>query len=96
MGGAAPRRLETADVALMRTHAYAAFAIGLSRASRAIIRQNRAIALGVIRALTGHFCIRPGKLTWRWLHTRAAPSGRDEFAGLLRYNQGNLPRSGNR
>jgi hypothetical protein len=30
------------------------------------------------------------------LHTRAAPSGRDEFAGLLRYNQGNLPRSGNR
>ncbi|MCC6167582.1 MAG: cadmium-translocating P-type ATPase [Caldilineaceae bacterium] len=50
MGGAGTAvALETADVALMADDlSRLPFAVGLSRASRAIIRQNMAIALGVI------------------------------------------------
>jgi Cd2+/Zn2+-exporting ATPase len=50
MGGAGTAvALETADVALMADDlSKLPFAVGLSRASRAIIRQNFAIALGVI------------------------------------------------
>jgi Cd2+/Zn2+-exporting ATPase len=53
MGGAGTAvALETADVALMADDiARLPFAVGLSRASRAIIRQNLAIALGVIGLL---------------------------------------------
>jgi len=53
MGGAGTAvALETADVALMADDLdKLPFAVGLSRASRAIIRQNMAIALGVIGLL---------------------------------------------
>jgi Cd2+/Zn2+-exporting ATPase len=53
MGGAGTAvALETADVALMADDlGQLPFAVGLSRASRAIIRQNLAIALGVIGLL---------------------------------------------
>ncbi len=53
MGGAGTGvALETADVALMADDlGKLPFAVGLSRASRAIIRQNLAIALGVILLL---------------------------------------------
>jgi Cd2+/Zn2+-exporting ATPase len=53
MGGAGTAvALETADVALMGDDlSKLPFAVGLSRASRAIIRQNLAIALGVIGLL---------------------------------------------
>ncbi|MEI2689256.1 MAG: HAD-IC family P-type ATPase [Anaerolineae bacterium] len=53
MGGAGTAvALETADVALMADDlGKLPFAVGLSRASRAIIRQNLAIALGVIALL---------------------------------------------
>jgi len=53
MGGAGTAvALETADVALMADDlSKLPFAVGLSRASRAIIRQNLAIALGVIMLL---------------------------------------------
>jgi Cd2+/Zn2+-exporting ATPase len=53
MGGAGTAvALETADVALMADDlSRLPFAVGLSRASRAIIRQNVAIALGVILLL---------------------------------------------
>jgi Cd2+/Zn2+-exporting ATPase len=53
MGGAGTAvALETADVALMADDlSKLPFAVGLSRASRAIIRQNLAIALGVILLL---------------------------------------------
>lgn len=53
MGGAGTAvALETADVALMADDlGKLPFAVGLSRASRAIIRQNLAIALGVIGLL---------------------------------------------
>ena len=53
MGGAGTAvALETADVALMADDlAKLPFAVGLSRASRAIIQQNLAIALGVIALL---------------------------------------------
>ena len=44
--------LETADVALMSDDlSKLPFAIGLSRATRAIIRQNLAVSLGVIALL---------------------------------------------
>ena len=53
MGGAGTAvALETADVALMADDlGRLPFAVGLGRASRAIIRQNLAIALGVIALL---------------------------------------------
>ena len=53
MGGAGTAvALETADVALMADDlGKLPFAVGLSRASRAIIRQNLVIALGVIALL---------------------------------------------
>jgi Cd2+/Zn2+-exporting ATPase len=53
MGGAGTATaLETADVALMADDLQQLpFAVGLSRASRAIIRQNLAISLGVIGLL---------------------------------------------
>jgi len=53
MGGAGTAvALETADVALMSDDlGKLSFAVGLSRASRAIIRQNLAISLGVIALL---------------------------------------------
>jgi Cd2+/Zn2+-exporting ATPase len=53
MGGAATDvALETADIALMGNNlSKLPFAIGLGRASRAIILQNQAIALGVIALL---------------------------------------------
>jgi Cd2+/Zn2+-exporting ATPase len=53
MGGAGTAvALETADVALMGDDlSRLPFAVGLSRASRAIIKQNVAIALGVIALL---------------------------------------------
>ncbi len=53
MGGAGTAvALETADVALMADDlSRLPFAIGLSRASRAVIRQNLAISLGVIGVL---------------------------------------------
>ena len=53
MGGAGTAvALETADVALMADDlGQLPFAVGLSRASRSIIRQNLAIALGVIALL---------------------------------------------
>lgn len=53
MGGAGTAvALETADVALMADDLHKLpFAVGLSRASRAIIRQNLAISLGVIALL---------------------------------------------
>jgi Cd2+/Zn2+-exporting ATPase len=53
MGGAGTAvALETADVALMADDlGRLPFAVGLGRASRAIIRQNLAIALGVIGLL---------------------------------------------
>ena len=53
MGGAGTAvALETADVALMGDDlGKLAFAVGLSRASRRIIQQNLAIALGVIALL---------------------------------------------
>jgi Cd2+/Zn2+-exporting ATPase len=53
MGGAGTAvALETADVALMADDiARLPFAVGLSRASRAIIRQNLAVSLGVIGLL---------------------------------------------
>lgn len=53
MGGAGTAvALETADVALMADDlSKLPFAVGLSRASRAIIRQNLALALGVIALL---------------------------------------------
>jgi Cd2+/Zn2+-exporting ATPase len=53
MGGAGTAvALETADVALMADDlGKLPFAVGLSRASRAVIRQNLAIALGVIALL---------------------------------------------
>ncbi len=53
MGGAGTAvALETADVALMADDiARLPFAVGLSRAGRAIIRQNLAISLGVIGLL---------------------------------------------
>lgn len=53
MGGAGTAvALETADVALMADDlSRLPFAVGLSRASRAIIRQNLAIALGIIGLL---------------------------------------------
>jgi Cd2+/Zn2+-exporting ATPase len=53
MGGAGTAvALETADVALMADDlSRLPFAVGLSRASRAIIRQNLAISLGVIGLL---------------------------------------------
>jgi len=53
MGGAATDvALETADVALMGDDlSKLPFAIGLGRATRAIIRQNLIISLGVIAAL---------------------------------------------
>jgi Zn2+/Cd2+-exporting ATPase len=55
MGGAGTAvALETADVALMADDlGKLPFAVGLSRASRAIIRQNLAISLGVIALLIG-------------------------------------------
>lgn len=53
MGGAGTAvALETADVALMADDlSKLPFAVGLSRASRAIIRQNLAISMGVIGLL---------------------------------------------
>jgi Cd2+/Zn2+-exporting ATPase len=53
MGGAGTAvALETADVALMADDlGKLPFAVGLSRASRAVIRQNLVIALGVIALL---------------------------------------------
>jgi Cd2+/Zn2+-exporting ATPase len=53
MGGAGTAvALETADVALMADDlGQLPFAVGLSRASRAVIRQNLAVALGVILLL---------------------------------------------
>ncbi len=53
MGGAGTAvALETADVALMADDlSKLPFAVGLSRASRRIIRQNLALALGVIGLL---------------------------------------------
>jgi Cd2+/Zn2+-exporting ATPase len=53
MGGAGTAvALETADVALMADDlSHLPFAVGLGRASRAIIRQNLAIALGIIGLL---------------------------------------------
>jgi Cd2+/Zn2+-exporting ATPase len=53
MGGAGTAvALETADVALMADDlSKLPFAVGLSRASRAIIKQNLAISLGVIALL---------------------------------------------
>jgi Cd2+/Zn2+-exporting ATPase len=53
MGGAGTAvALETADVALMADDlGKLPFAVGLSRASRAIIKQNLAISLGVIGLL---------------------------------------------
>ena len=53
MGGAGTAvALETADVALMADDiGRLPFAVGLSRASRAIIQQNLAISLGVIALL---------------------------------------------
>jgi Cd2+/Zn2+-exporting ATPase len=53
MGGAGTAiALETADVALMADDlGQLPFAVGLSRASRSIIRQNLAIALGIIGLL---------------------------------------------
>jgi Zn2+/Cd2+-exporting ATPase len=53
MGGAGTAvALETSDVALMADDlSRLPFAVGLSRASRAIIRQNLAIALGIIGLL---------------------------------------------
>ena len=53
MGGAGTAvALETADVALMADDlGKLPFAVGLSRASRAIIRQNLGISLGVIGLL---------------------------------------------
>jgi Cd2+/Zn2+-exporting ATPase len=53
MGGAGTAvALETADVALMADDlGRLPFAVGLSRASRAVIRQNLAISLGVIALL---------------------------------------------
>ncbi len=53
MGGAGTAvALETADVALMGDDLRKLpFAVGLSRASRAIIRQNLGVALGVIALL---------------------------------------------
>ena len=53
MGGAGPAvALETADVALMADDlGKLPFAVGLSRASRSIIKQNLAISLGVIALL---------------------------------------------
>ena len=53
MGGAGTAvALETADVALMADDlSKLPFAVGLSRASRSIIRQNLAISLGVIGLL---------------------------------------------
>jgi Cd2+/Zn2+-exporting ATPase len=53
MGGAGTAMaLETADVALMADDlGQLPFAVGLSRASRAIIRQNLVIALGIIGLL---------------------------------------------
>ena len=55
MGGAGTAvALETADVALMADDlSKLPFAVGLSRASRAIIKQNLAIAMGVIAMLIG-------------------------------------------
>jgi Cd2+/Zn2+-exporting ATPase len=53
MGGAGTAvALETADVALMSDDlSKLPFAVGLSRASRSIIRQNLAISMGVIAML---------------------------------------------
>lgn len=53
MGGAGSAvALKTADVALMGDDlSKLPFAVGLSRASRAIIRQNLAVSLGVIGLL---------------------------------------------
>ena len=53
MGGAGTAvALETADVALMADDlSKLPFAVGLSRASRAIIQQNLAISLGIIGIL---------------------------------------------
>ncbi len=66
MGGAGTAvALETADVALMADDlGKLPFAVGLSRASRAIVLQNLAIALGVIALLIVTSVIGVGKLSW--------------------------------
>lgn len=66
MGGAGTAvALETADVALMADDmSKLPFAVGLSRASRAIIQQNLVIALGVIGVLILTSCLGLVQLTW--------------------------------
>jgi Zn2+/Cd2+-exporting ATPase len=66
MGGAGTAvALETADVALMADDlGKLPFAVGLSRASRAIIRQNLAISLGVIGLLIVSSVIGAVGLSW--------------------------------
>ncbi len=66
MGGAGTAvALETADVALMADDlSQLPFAVGLSRASQAIIRQNLAIALGMIALLIVTSVIGIGQLSW--------------------------------
>ncbi len=66
MGGAGTAvALETADVALMADDlGKLPFAVGLSRASRAIIRQNLAIALGVIALLIVTSVLGLVQLSW--------------------------------
>lgn len=62
MGGAGTAAaLETADVALMADDlGKLPFAVGLSRASRMIIKQNLVISLGVIGSIDSHFGLRIG------------------------------------
>jgi Zn2+/Cd2+-exporting ATPase len=66
MGGAGTAvALETADVALMGDNLHKLpFAVGLSRASRAIIRQNLAVSLGVIALLLATSVIGLVQLSW--------------------------------
>ena len=66
MGGAGTAvALETADVALMADDlGKLPFAVGLSRASRRIIRQNLAISLGVIALLIVSSVIGVVGLSW--------------------------------
>ncbi len=66
MGGAGTAvALETADVALMADDlSKLPFAVGLSRASRAIIRQNLGIALGVIALLIVTSVLGLAQLGW--------------------------------
>lgn len=66
MGGAGTAvALETADVALMGDNLQKLpFAVGLSRASRAIIRQNLAVSLGVIALLLVTSVIGLVQLSW--------------------------------